>query len=74
MRGERKDRLVLINMQEAGSISFLRKHVQKNNIISIQCNSWNEPGVEIFGAKAPKPEEEERKEEEGSRQTEVVRK
>lgn len=40
------------------SISLLRKHGQTNNIISIPCNSWNEPGVERFGAKVLKPEKE----------------
>lgn len=40
---------------EAGSVLLLRKHGQKNNIISIQCN---EPGAERFGAEGLMPEEE----------------
>lgn len=62
--------MVLINVQEAGFISLLRKHAQTNNIISNQCNSWNEPGVDIFGAKTLKQEEEE----EDSKHAEVVKK
>lgn len=45
-------------MSETGSTSVLRKDGQTNKIISIQCNSWKEPGGERFGAKVLKPEKE----------------
>lgn len=69
--GEGENRLLLISVQEAGSISLLRKHAQTNNTISNQCNSWNEPGVEIFGAKILKHEEEEEKDSEHAEMVEI---